>query len=242
MPRTSRGPKAFVAAGLGLAAVLLTGSAILSSLPGPGPGSGADSGPATQDAEEGSQASGSDQARGSEQAPGERSPEDSAAAPSALPPPASDDPERQLEVPPGSAGTGAETLPASRAVPEANVLLTLPLPPANAAEHRLVEAFPTQLVPLSPGAVVLSSSIMSSGNTLQAGLSANSSSGPEDILAFYAGHFESLGFQPGAPETAGGTTSAAWSYGSSAVTVSIGPGAGPEGTSYYVFAVLRAGV
>ena len=227
------GTKTFVLAGLGLAAVLLAGGAFLSGLPGSTPA------PATQDADSHSDSGGLSQ--DPRQAPGENAPEDLPSAPSALPPAASPDPDRPLEVPPGSAATAAGTLPASRSLPQAKALLDLPLPLADAAEGRLVEAFPDQLVPLSPGAQVLASSVASSGNTLQAGLRASSSSSTDELLAFYAGHFENLGFQPGAPETSGGTTTAIWSYGTSAVTVSIGSGGGGPDLPYSVFAVLRAG-
>lgn len=239
MAKLMRGTKAFVVAGLILAAVLVAGGIILSGLPGPASGPEADTSAGTG-TDAGTDTGGL--SPGSAPAPGEYTAEDAASVPGARPPAASPDPERPLEVPPGSAVAGAGTLPASRVLPEAKTLLEPPLPPADAAEGRLVDAFPEHVLPLSPGTKVLASSIASSGNTLQAGLRASTSSGTDEVLAFYAGHFESLGFQPGAPETSGGTTTAVWSYGTSAVTVSVGPATGGEDLPYSVFAVLRAGV
>jgi len=236
MAKLMRGTKAFVVTGLLLAAVLLAGGVILSGLPGPA------SAPEAQPAGAGAGTGGLSPDSGPGPAPGEFTAEDAASAPGARPPAASPDPERPLEVPPGSTVAGAGTLPASRVLPEVETLLELPLPPADAAEGRLVEAFPEHVLPLSPGTKVLASSIASSGNTLQAGLRASTSSGTDEVLAFYASHFESLGFQPGAPETSGGTTTAVWSYGTSAVTVSVGPATGGAELTYSVFAVLRAGV
>ncbi|WP_066299125.1 hypothetical protein [Arthrobacter luteolus] len=238
MAKLMRGTKAFVVTGLILAAVLLAGGVILSGLSGPA--SAPEAQDAAPDAAPGAGTGGLSPGPGP--APGEYTAEDTASAPGARPPAASPDPERPLEVPPGAAAAGAGTLPASRVLPEAKTLLEPPLPPADAAEGRLVDAFPEHVLPLSPGTRILASSIASSGNTLQAGLRASSSSGTVDVLAFYASHFQSLGFQPGAPETAGGTTTAVWSYGASAVTVSVGPATGGADLPYSVFAVLRAGV
>ncbi|MER1995496.1 MAG: hypothetical protein ABTA24_03230, partial [Arthrobacter sp.] len=209
--------------GLLLSVLLVAGGLVLARLPGSG------TGPApVQNAQQHSPAA--DQVP--DQVPGGAvPPQETAAAPNTLPPAPAPDPDRPLEVPPGAAGQPAGSLPASRGLPEPRTLLSLPLPEADAAEARLVEAFPQDLVPPAPGSRVLSSSIASSGNTLQAGLRA--AADPAAVLEFYDGHFAALGFQPGARETAGGVTTAVFSYGNSSVTVTAGE-AVPE-AEYFVF-------
>ncbi|MCC3297247.1 hypothetical protein [Arthrobacter caoxuetaonis] len=242
MPGLLRGTRGFVLAGLFLSALLVGGGILLSSLAGPapedpaansrGPGPGAAPGRESDGGQEADPG----------QEPGSNAGEESAAAPNTQPPAAVPDPERPLEVPPGSAGNAAGPLPASRDVPEPMTLISLPLPPADAAEGRLAGGFPEQLVPPAHATEVVSSSVAASGNTLQAGLRATSAAAARDVLAFYSEHFSGLGFQPGAEETVGGTTRAVWSYGTSSVTLSIGPDAGGAALDYSIFAILRAGI
>ncbi|MFZ3454197.1 hypothetical protein [Arthrobacter sp. 7Tela_A1] len=236
MPGKLRGTRGFVLAGLFLSALLVGGGIFLSSLAGPKPQD-----PAANSREPVPETAPGRQADAGQE-PGSNSGEETLAVPNTQPPAAVPDPERPLEVPPASAGDGAGELPASRDLPEAMTLINLPLPPADAAEGRLVGGFPEQLVPPAPATEVVSSSVAASGNTLQAGLRATGAAVPRDVLAFYSEHFRNLGFQPGAEETVGGTTSAVWSYGTSSVTLSIGPEAGGTAMDYSIFAVLRAGI
>ncbi|MER2135253.1 MAG: hypothetical protein ABS910_11310 [Arthrobacter sp.] len=221
------GSRTVVLLGLVLSVLLVAGGLVLARLPG----SGAGPVPEGEAWQTGAAA---------DQIPGGSVPLATAAAPNTLPPAPAPDPERPLEVPPGAAGQPEGSLPASRELPEPRTLLSLPLPEPDAAEGRLVDAFPQDLVPPVPASTVLSSSVASSGNTLQAGLRA--AADPAAVLEFYDRHFAALGFQPGARNTAGGVTTLVFSYGSSSVTVSTlpetTPGADPE---YFVFAVLRAG-
>ena len=223
---SSRG---FVLFGLFISAILVAGGMFVAGLPVP-ERSVADKDPAR---------TGHAREPGVAQPPGGRPP-DPETVRNTLPPAVAPDPDRPLEVPPGVAGTDGSRLPASREIAEARVLLSLPLPPADAAEGRLVDAFPQDVIPPAPGATVLGSSIASSGNTLQAGLRAAGASG--DVLLFYADHFTALEFQAGPRSTSAGTTTAVWSYGSSSITVSVGPAEPAAGPEYSVFAVLRAGI
>lgn len=221
-PQTGR---ALVFLGLVVSVLLVAAGMILSRMPGnsgaPAPGENG-------------------QGIAADQVPGGAVPTETDAAANTLPPAPAPDLSRPLEVPPGAAGQPAGSLPASRVLPEPRTLLSLPLPDADAAEDRLVDAFPEELVPPVPGSRVISSSVASSGNILQAGLRA--AADPAAVLEFYDGHFAALGFQPGAPETAGGVTTAVFSYGNSSVTVTAGGSVPGTGTEYFVFAVLRAGL
>lgn len=219
------GGRTVVLLGLLLSVLLVAAGMVLARLPG----SGAGPAPGENAQQPGAAA---------DQVPGGAVPQETAAAPNTLPPAPAPDPDRPLEVPPGAAGQPGGSLPASRELPEPRTLLSLPLPEADAAEGRLVDAFPQDLVPPVPGSRVLSSSVASSGNTLQTGLRA--AADPAAVLEFYDGHFAALGFQPGARETAGGVTTAVFSYGNSSVTVTAGEPA--PGAEYFVFAVLRAGL
>ncbi len=217
------GSRTVVLLGLLLSVLLVAGGMVLARLPGSG------TGPVPQ---ENARHSGAPAG----QVPGGSVPLATAAAPNTLPPAPAPDPDRPLEVPPGAAGQPDGSLPASRELPEPRTLLSLPLPEPDTAEGRLVDAFPQDLLPPVPASTVLSSSVASSGNTLQAGLRA--AADPAAVLEFYDRHFAALGFQPAARNIAGGVTTAVFSYGSSSVTVSTAPEAVPE---YFVFAVLRAG-
>ena len=223
-PRTRR---ALVLLGLVLSLLLVAAGMILSWLPG------SSSDPAPREDAHGPAA---------DEVPGGAVPRETGAAPpNTLPPAPAPDPDRPLEVPPGAGGQPEGPLPASRDLPEPRILLSLPLPEPDAAEGRLVGSFPQDLVPPVPASTVLSSSVASSGNTLQAGLRA--AADPAAVLEFYDRHFAALGFQPGALNTAGGATTAVFSYGRSSVTVSTAPETAPgTGPEYSVFAVLRAGL
>ena len=214
--------------GLALSVLLLASGAMLSRLPGGGGAVPLPAFPQTAatPASEGPAALGGP------------APQRTAAVPNSLPPAPAPDPGRPLEVPPGAAGPAGGPLPASRELPKPDTLLSLPLPPADSAQGRLVHNFPGTLVPPAPASTIISSSVASSGNTLQAGL--NGTGEAAAVLAFYADHFGALGFHAGSIEAAGGTTTASWSYGNSSVTVSTGAAASGAGPGYFVFAVLRA--
>ncbi|MGW9402481.1 hypothetical protein ACWGQ2_00760 [Arthrobacter sp. NPDC055585] len=218
--------RAVVVLGLGLSILFLAGGTLLARLPGNVAFPAADGTPAPLPT--------------ADQVPGGIPPQKAQESTGALPPAAAPDPDRPLEVPPGAATRDSGSLPVSRELPEARVLVRLPLPAADAADGHLVADFPQDILPVVPGSLVLSSSVASSGNTLQAGLHA--SGDPTAVLEFYEGHFQALGFQPGARETAGGTTTAVFSYGSSSVTVTTGEGTPGTAAEYFVFAVLRAGL
>ena len=58
----------------------------------------------------------------------------------------------------------------------------------------IAEGFPEALVPVFAGSEPTASSFEDDGQLLTASLTASSSASPEEILAFYTTHFESLGF------------------------------------------------
>jgi len=72
-------------------------------------------------------------------------------------------------------------------------------PTAQSAVKELVAGFPTQLIPLMPGAVVTSSSLQRSDPLSSAALTATITAPAADVLAYYTKVFTDQGFtaQPG---------------------------------------------
>lgn len=164
-------------------------------------------------------------------------PEPSAASPTAQPPTPADlaDPLTPLEVSgPAPEQTG---LPPSAPRP---ALVTLPLPPSASADGALVPGFPSTVVPVLPGAQVLSSSVGGDGSILRVGLVARGAADAEAIVNGYRDALTTLGFTSAeVPGTPGGRA-VVFSSGTDSVNLSIDPTEGGS-TAYSVFAVLHAG-
>lgn len=109
-----------------------------------------------------------------------------------------------------------------------------PAPGPESATGALVESHPYQVLPLAPGARVLTSSVAPSPGRLQVALTA-AGADADRVLAFYRGHLSGLGFRVMPGQAAGGGEAAFFSSQSSSVVITVDP----HDDSYAVFAVLR---
>lgn len=108
--------------------------------------------------------------------------------------------------------------------------------PAPASEAgALVDGFPEAL-PIVDGSKIVSSSVNSSDNRVQATVVARTARSSDDVVALYEESFAALGL-PGSPvPSASGTRSFAFSRDSSSVTLTVGPAG--SGSEYTLFAVI----
>lgn len=150
---------------------------------------------------------------------------------------AADAPATASEVPAQSAPFALPTLPTPEAPTQAR--LELPLPATAAAAGELVAGFPTDIVPLSTGAVVVTSSVSGQGDRLQVALDASSAEPPADVVAFYRAAFAAAGFVAESPPTAEGAVAASFTRGGDGVVVSVRTAQG-GGSQISVAGVLRA--
>ncbi|MGH3704554.1 MAG: hypothetical protein ACRDT9_08000 [Agromyces sp.] len=112
-----------------------------------------------------------------------------------------------------------------------------PLPPDAAASGALVDGFPTGIAVYGASEIV-SSSVSSAGEHMQATLAARTDAGAQAVLDFYAEHFGSLGLTSTTVPAVGGSRALSFGYGGDSLVVTVtGVSAG---TDYTVFATLTA--
>jgi hypothetical protein len=147
--------------------------------------------------------------------------------------PAPDGQRTTSEVPQG----GAEQ-PALPADPPAAPIVVGGAPVGASELKALVKDFPTALA-LAPGSSVLSSSVTSSGATMQATLEATTPTAAADVVGFYTDLFAALQL-PGSPTAAAsGSSAVTFARGTNSVTLTVTPAA--EGSRYSLFGVLAIG-
>jgi hypothetical protein len=175
-----------------------------------------------------------------------------AGAPNAPVGSASDSPTNRPGTTDGSRSTkgGVETLPETPgATPSTLVDLAkpdrTPLPtwddlPAQsvAARGRLVEGYPTTLLPAAPRALILTSSLSPSAGRVQLALVARRDQSPAAVLRFYRARLTSAGFQEKRVAAAAGARSAAFVRAGNRVVVTVDPG---SRQTYSVWATLATG-
>jgi hypothetical protein len=121
----------------------------------------------------------------------------------------------------GAAGSLASEIlpvqpPAPSGLPDvaaAGPSLTGPLPATGATNGSVVMGFPTSVVPIPDGLVVVSSSVSASGDRLQVGLQASSDSAPADVQGAYVAALSAAGFAVGDSPALPGTTATAFTRG-----------------------------
>ncbi|WP_421741979.1 hypothetical protein [Cellulomonas sp.] len=99
--------------------------------------------------------------------------------------------------------------------------LTGPLPATGAANGAVVKGFPTEVVPILEGLTVVSSSVSSSGDRLQVGLQASSSSAPADVRAAYAAALGGAGFTESESPAVAGATAAEFTHGADGLVLTL---------------------
>ena len=118
-------------------------------------------------------------------------------------------------------------------------LFVAPLPPSASAEGRLVDSFPSTVIPVIANSTVVSSSITSEGNRLQVGLTATSALSAPEALAHYQAFYGELGFSSRESDAVPGSTAWVFTRGTDSVAVTTLPI--DAGSAYTVFGAFTAG-
>jgi hypothetical protein len=135
--------------------------------------------------------------------------------------------------PPGDAPTSLPLPPT-----DDDPLVTRPLPKPGAAEGELVPGFPSDLLPTPDGAAVISSSVATEGDHMQAGVSATSTLTPDEVVAFYRAAYASLGLTDRQTNAIPGSTAYAFSRGDNTITLTVTPA--DSGSAFSLFGAFRA--
>jgi hypothetical protein len=211
-------PRRLILAGLGLSVVLIIVAVTASLLPGtpgaPGtPGSGA--GPSASPPAAASTLNPIEPITSPSDAPADITP--------STPEPVG--PRTTTEVQQGA--TPVVTLPPS---PAAGPLVSGPLPASATSTGALVVGFPS-VIPLPSGNTIATSSVLSSGNHLQATLSATTPVDTAELVNWFSLQFAKLRL-PGSPVPAvGGSTAYAFARGDDSITLTVTPAT--AGGSHY---------
>lgn len=118
-------------------------------------------------------------------------------------------------------------------------LVTRPLPKPGAAEGELVPGFPSDLLPTPAGSAVVSSSVATEGDHMQAGVTATSTLTPDEVVAFYQATYASLGLTDRQTNAIPGSTAYAFSRGDNTITLTVAPA--ESGSAFSLFGAFRAG-
>ncbi|WP_168626095.1 hypothetical protein [Cryobacterium sp. BB307] len=136
--------------------------------------------------------------------------------------------------PPGDAPTSLPLPPT-----DDDPLVTRPLPKSGAAEGELVPGFPSDLLPTPAGATVISSSVATEGDHMQAGVAATSTLTPDEVVAFYRAAYASLGLTDRPMNAIPGSSAYAFSRGDNTITLTVTPA--ESGSAFSLFGAFRAG-
>ncbi|WP_158866169.1 hypothetical protein [Leifsonia sp. AG29] len=129
----------------------------------------------------------------------------------------------------------APALPPSTALPHP---IAPPLPKSASAVGKLVTGYPAAVLPQAPGSAVQTSSVAAQGDRLQVTLTATSTQGVTDVLAFYRSALAKYGMYDTAAPALSGATSLLFSRGSDSVTLTASTG--KSGTTYTLYAAFTA--
>jgi hypothetical protein len=131
-------------------------------------------------------------------------------------------------------GASARALPPSK--PQAP-LFTGPMPKTASAAGSLVEGFP-EVIPVAKRSSISTSSVASSGRTLQATLVAKTASNSTDLIGYYTTALAKVGLSANPLPSVGGSTGLSFARGSDSITLTVTPTS--SGSSYSVYGVLSA--
>jgi hypothetical protein len=210
----------WIMGGLTAALVIAIGGFIVTQLPVAG--STTASGPSSSSSSPSPTSKASAPATPSTEAPSTGAPEAGPAVPPA------DGKRFSTEVlPPGNAPEG---LPASKVLPDA---VTAPLPKSASAVGSLAKGYPSEALPAAPGSKIRDSSVASEGAHLQVTLTAKSTAGVTDVVAFYRTTLARYGMYDTPSPALNGATAVSFTRGANSVTVTATPASG--GSTYVVF-------
>jgi hypothetical protein len=224
--RASRRALVAIVTALGLALVIMVAAALLDTLPGTGITASPPSIPGPAPALPGPDASTGDDSATAPSEPDESSPDDAGPVPERT----------ATEVLPESEEKSPLGLPPSAPLPN---LVTLPLPATASETGALVAGYPAELIPPSPGATVVSSSVASAGNRLQVTLTASTSMATAAVLDFYRVTFAANNLVDSIAPAADGSQALLFSRGSDTVLLTVTPTADGH-TTYSVFGAFTA--
>ena len=118
-------------------------------------------------------------------------------------------------------------------------LVSRPLPKSASAEGKLVAGFPTSVISLPPKTKVVSSSIATEGDRMQATVVASTAATENTVHRYFDGIFTALGLQGSETSAAPGTRATTWSNGIDSIVVATSVDG--EVTRFSVFALFTAG-
>ncbi|WP_372593089.1 hypothetical protein [Actinotalea sp.] len=127
----------------------------------------------------------------------------------------------------GADGSASETLPdptptATALVPPGDiVVLTGPMPATASATGRLVDGYPSSIVPVLDEITVVSSSVSSQGDRLQLGLQGSSDLSPDEVTAAYVAALAAQSFSSAPGVAIEGSTATQFSRGSDGVVLTV---------------------
>lgn len=113
--------------------------------------------------------------------------------------------------------TGPSTLPPSKPLPDP---VSLPFPASASAVGKLVEGFPTRVVPQAPHSTITNSSVAAEGSRLQVTLSAESTLAVVDVLDFYRTELAKIGMLDAPAPALSGSSALVFARGDHTVTLS----------------------
>ncbi|MBK4348504.1 hypothetical protein [Lacisediminihabitans changchengi] len=132
-------------------------------------------------------------------------------------------------------GSVSHTLPPS--APSAP-LVSLPLPASASALKKLVTGFPVAVL-VMPSATIVDSSVSSSGDILQATLSAKTTADSDDVITYYEKQFAKVGLVGSSTPASGGSLSYSFVRGSNSIALTVKPSKS-GGSTFTLFGVLNA--
>ncbi|MGH3652902.1 hypothetical protein [Glutamicibacter sp.] len=94
-------------------------------------------------------------------------------------------------------------------------------PKSSVAEGKLVKGFPKAAVPVPESTSIVQSSVQNQAKKVLVGVEGRSSDSVDEVLAFYAKHFEELNWLTTQSAPAEGTTQLSGSYGAESATVTV---------------------
>lgn len=132
-------------------------------------------------------------------------------------------------------GSVSHTLPPSE--PSAP-LVSLPLPTSASALKKLVTGFPAAVF-VMPSATIVDSSVSSSGDILQATLSAKTKADGDDVITYYEKEFAKVGLVGSSIPASAGSLSYSFVRGSNSIALTVKPSKS-GGSTFTLFGVLNA--
>ena len=142
---------------------------------------------------------------------------------------------KSTEVGGADVGSAADNNGVTPPPPAIAALIEGGVPPSASDLGSLVAGFPAA-VPIADGSTIVSSSVDSSGSTVQATVVARTPRSPDEVIALYQTAFAALGLAGSPLQSAAGDRALAFNRDGASVTLTVG--ADGSGSSYSLLAVI----